>query len=401
MHFILLAGVMATQAATNISLSVEGLPEGCSPVITVTSPDGKAQEIDGAAKWTSSVPGAYTAKGESFRHKGEVVDVIYDASEVKATVVQGKTTSLTLRYRPRGGTGMLWTVSERIDEETDDFTKGEVRALSAAALAEGGFSSATRTFTIPARAFGGVVLPDGSLAFAGGWDDGAIMRMSSDQLAVGGQRSKIAGPEPAFVTIDPRGRFWVHNAESAKCFSTINFSGNPIAELKPAEGDEQVSFDNLLFDHDGSMIVFGRGYIQRVPANQLSGSRSIARAGTATTTGSVSQGALDQEGNLWISDENSTVHKFVKQTGGGFSSDSTEYRVPQATVGLAFDESGGLWALNRYSGELLRLSKGESEFKVVGQFGKGHSPASWLVFNPPASWSPIGAATGFVKKRLP
>lgn len=399
MNFLILAATMA-QTATSVTVTVEGLPSNCKPEIKLQSPSG-AQEIDPATPAKFTTAGAYSVRGESFRFKGEIVDTIYDAAEVKTTVNQGQATTITLRYRPRGGTGMLWTVAERIDEDTDDFTKGEVRALTAAALKQGGFSDATRKFTIPSRAYGGMIAPDGSLIFAGGWDDNAILRIMTDQLGGAGQRTKLAGPEPAFVTVDPKGRFWVHLAQSAKCYAQLNFGGAPIAELVASEDGDQIGFDNLVFAADGSMIVFSRGHIQRIPASELTGKKTIARGGVTNNTGTISQGALDQDGNLWITDENSVVHKFAKQADGSFSSDSTEYAVPQATVGLAIDEAGDVWVLNRYSGELLRLNKGEREFKVVGKFGKGHSPSSRLMFNPPPSWSPLAAAPGFVKTRLP
>lgn len=398
--YVLVLAAAFVQASQSVTVSVEGLPADCKPEVSLQSPTG-TQVLDPTSPVKFSALGSYALRGESFRLKGAIVDTIYDASEVRTTLAQGQTTNLTLRYRPRGGTGMLWTVAERIDEETDDFTKGEVRALTAEALVEGGFSDATRKFSIAARAFGGVIAPDGSLVFAGGWDDNAILRIVSGQLAAAGQTSKLSGPEPAFVTVDPKGRFWVHNGEFARCFTTTNFSGSPAVELTAAEADEPIAFDNLVFDHDGSMIVFGRGFIQRIAASELVGKKAIARGGTPNNTGTVSQGALDRNGNLWITDENNVVHKFSKAPGGSFSGDSVEFEVPQATVGLALDESGDVWVLNRYTGDVLRLKEVERQFTRVGRFGKGHSPSSRLVFNPPASWSPLAAATGFVKTRLP
>jgi len=399
MTWIAIVGVLVSQSASSITVTIEGLPEGCRPKVTIGTPSGN-EDMDPATPWTATAPGAYSVTGDPFRHQGDIVDVVYDAASVSTTLKAGKAEALVLRYRPRPGTGMLWTVAERINEETDDFTEGEVRALNASSLTAGGFSTGSRLFKIPSRAFGGAVLPDGSLMFAGGWDDGAVLRILSAQLGGGGQRTKLDGHEPAHVSVDPRGRIWLHGPEFAKCFSGPNFTAKPLVELRPDEV-APISFENILFDRDGSMVVYGRGHIQRIPAASLSGSRTIAKNGVTTESGTVSQAALDRAGNLWMTDENGMVHKFSKQPSGSFAGDSTEFPAPQSVVGLAIDESESIWILVRYTGELMRLKKDGSAFEAVGTFGRGHSPGSRLAFNPPASWSPLADAPGFVKTRLP
>ena len=180
----------------------------------------------------------------------------------------------------------------------------------------------------------------------------------------------------------------------------MTFAGSPKVSLTPVEDSEEpISFENLLFDSEGAMVIISRGRIVRVKAVELASSKSIPLAGTQINTGSLYQAAFDEEGSLWVCDENSIVHKFAK-SGDGFSSRSTQYAVPQASVGLAIDNSGSVWLLNRYTGEMHVLEKGGSEFQLKGVYGKGHEAGSRLVFNPPPAWSPLAAAKDFVRSRF-
>lgn len=399
----LLMSAFVLQASTQMTISVSGLPEGVEPKMEVTAPDGSKHLLNAGQPSTFSLVGNYSISGETFRNAGQIIDMIYDAGTVKGALKSGESKSLTLKYAPRGGTGRLWTVSTRINEEEDDLTKGQIRSLTQSELEKGGFKTGSRIFEIPARAGDGVVTGHGSLLYFGGWDEPHIMRVSSNGLGSNGTRAAVAETEPLAISIDPKGRIWLLKDETAVCYPAGSFEQG--SAPKPSitlnndpDSDSPITFGHAIFDHDGSMILFGKGWIQRVPASELTKSGTIQKNATTTETGSINGGALDKDGNLWLTDENSSVWKFPRNDDGSFSASGTQYSVPLSVCGIAIDNEGGVWVLIRYSGELLRLDPGSSEFKVKGLFGRGHTEWSKLVLNPPPAWSPL--AGSFPKTRL-
>lgn len=405
MTALLFASLLAAQSpATSIKVVVEGLPNGALPEVKVKIPSGQEEAVDLAKGWQGSAVGNYEVNAPSFRYAHPVVDTVFDAPTVKRTVKSGETVTISVRYGPRSASGGLFTFTDRIDADTDDFTVGEIRFLSAAELLKGGFTTATKIIKTAARAYAGAALPDGAVFFAGGWDLPGVHRVGSAQFSTGAKSVVLPGGESAFMALDSKGQVWLHNSDWAKCYGPysagMSFAGAPKVSLTQVpDAEEPISFDHLLFDSEGGMVIIGRGGIVRLKPSELNSSKNVPLSGIQINTGSLYQAALDEEGNLWVCDENSVVHKFAK-SGDGFSSDSTQFTVPQASVGLAIDNSGSVWVLNRYTGEMHVLEKGSSEFKLKGVYGKGHASGSRLVFNPPPAWSPLSAAQDFVKVRF-
>ncbi len=134
---LFLIAVPVLLAQTTVRLAVTGIPEGSKPEIMATLPSGQTSRLTDPAGFNANLPGKYRVAGQPFRVAGELIDSVLEAPAQEQTVKESAPVTLTLNYRQRPGSGMLWVATARIDEDADDFTKGTVRGYTEAALREG------------------------------------------------------------------------------------------------------------------------------------------------------------------------------------------------------------------------------------------------------------------------
>jgi len=398
--FLFLFGIFAAWGQTPlVSIELTGVPPGYAPALEVTLPSGKKTAVSHPAEFAGLEPGKYRLTGEAFRIPGEIVDTVLEAPVAEILVKAGEKKVLRLNYTKRGGTGILWTATARIDEDTDDFTKGAVRGIDEATLLAAGFSKGTAEILTGPRLYGGLVAADGAFLFVDGWDSSALMRLPAAALAKGGKPLKLPGTEVLQYALDPKGNLWELSGARLRRYPAGSWSsgitGKPSAEFTLATEEEAaLPANRLLFSAEGDLLLCDRGRIARFAASSLASSRTLARQDAKAflefAGGSTGQAALDANGDLWLTDENSEVVQIARsQWEKGGTTEGTRYSVPQSVNGVAVDNSGGVWILIRHTGQIFHRPAGGGEFTEKGVFGRGFSDFSTLTFNPPPPWSPL------------
>lgn len=383
-----------------MTVQVTGLPDEFTSKVEITLPNGSTQAYDWEAGFIGDIPGEYRVTGETVRIPGEIIDLVYEAAPVSGRLDEGGSGTLALRYAQRPGSGMMWVFTTRTDDE-DGHDKAHARAIDAATLARGGFSSPSRNITLPPRLYGGAALPNGDLLYVDDWDNRAVMRLSKAAQGGNGAPEPWSASRIGFVNVDPRGRLWISTADFADRYPASVLASGTLGEPEAKyesnwDHEDRMSMSSMIFDHDGSVVALGNGSIARVPASHFGASGDVRFPWRVAHEGGANQVAIDREGNVWATFEYGSVVKFSKEeVEASGEVHGTAYEVPMSVCGITIDNSGGVWILIRWTGELFRLAPGESSFAKVGFMGTGYSESSRLTLNPPPAWSPLAAAPGF------
>ena len=392
--FPLLVGLTLPPNPT-VSINVVGIPEGARPTITIQTPSG-VRDVTGTSRELGEMrfaeQGTYRIKGVSFRAPNGLVDAIFDPqAEQTVEVSAGDTTTITLRFSQRPGTGLLWVATFRTAD--DDASQGTVRAFR---LGSGQSPTTDRAFTVSTgpRAYSGVVLPNGTLLFGDSWDIGRVVRL--DTRRQGQATVSAAGdPDHAMVTRDPKGRVWLSRADYARAYevSADGSLGPQVVELTRDESVENLlDLTVLIFRHDGSLVVQGGPGIAIVPAADLSRSHAIRPQWRTLPPGTRGSGAINVDGNIWFANQNGGVYRISKEVVDGSGAiEPKEFPMDFGVSAIMIDAEGGVLAFNRASGDLYRLRPGGSSFAKIGNLGTGFNDFSVPVLNPPAVGTPLAA----------
>lgn len=391
---LLSALLLIPQPQPQLSLSVIGLPEGEVPPLTLQKPGGSSEKITSWKEVRLSQAGKYTLSGPAFRSQSPIVDTIFEAAPAALDWNGKQSATLTLTYSPRGGTGRLYIAAPRTRDD-DDFTVGLVRVFTPAEREGAVTLTAGRFIQQGPRLSYGMVGPDSSFYFAEAWDRETIVRLSPADFAKGAKGSAVAGTSPVNMALDSSGHVWLHKENEAVKHPVSSllrgFTQTPAVRLtRDEENENPTSFTSLVFDAEGGMILYGPGSFMWIAPSELKQSRSIAPRWRSANTGSLHQAAFDQEGSLWVADENGQVLKIsASDLKGSGDLNPVEYPVAQSVCGVALDNSGAVWALVRYTGDVYRKKADEESFQKIGSVGTGLDEGSRLVFNPPPAWSPL------------
>ena len=404
--------LLAGQSAPAVKLRVSGLPPGQTslPAIAVALPGGKNVKIESAAQFSASEAGRYRVTPAPFRFAGTLVDSVFEAPPVDRVVKPGESVTLEVAYRPRTGSGMLWAATARIDADTDDFSKGTVRAIAEPQLLSGGFSKPSAQLLTGPRLAGGIAGPDGSFYFVDGWNTNALMRLAPESLLPSGaaKATRVPGTEPHSFAISPAGELWSLHDRTLKRLSAGSLTpSKAFAEIAIREEDDGLPVTHFLFTASGDLLLYGPKRIARISLSTLTtGARQVGRADAAAIvdldTGTLGHGALDEAGDLWIPDENGEVLKVPRSAmESGGNTRGNRFELPQSASAVQIDNQGGVWCLIRYTGELFYRAPGAAKFVSRGTFGRGFDEHTQLTFNPPPPWSPLAAAPAFPKRLAP
>jgi len=382
-----LAAGLACAQTTEVRLTLSGLPEGMKPPVEVTLPGGKKQTVTDAASFRAEAPGSYRATAAAFRVPGKWIDTVLEAAPAQVTVKAGQTAALTLAFKVRPGSGMLWTATARINEETDDFSKGTVRSYSEKALL-GGVNGPEKSMQTGPRLFGGAAGPDGAFYYGDGWEWNAVAR-----LAPGAARpAKMSGTEADSPYFDPDGNLWLMRDRKMKRMGSA-----VVIEL--AEEEQGLTVTNPVFLANGDLVLAQHSLVARIPKAKLAKSGTLSRSDAAATvtftSGSITGAAVGPNGDLWLVDVNGEVVQLpAAAIEKGGRDQGRKYPIEGAPMQVALDNEGGVLVLTPGTGDLFRKAPDASGFAKIGNLGRGFDDFSRLTLNPPAVWSPLGKQPG-------
>lgn len=388
---LLLATSLTSVSAPNVSMQISGLPSDAQPSVRVTLPSGSVVTVTDPSAFNATETGTYRWTPEPVRAPGQIVDTIYEGPSGEASIGDtGGTLSVT--YAPRGGTGMLWISTNRIDDD-DDATVGTIRAFRNGDLIAGNISGPSREFRRGPRLSGSGFDANGNFYFADGWDDPGIFRISPAGLASNGTAAKAGGLENHVFAFDPQGNLWTASWDRAIRVPAAGLAAGNFSPNLTLTTQEEPYYGEMVFNHAGDMILVGNDYAWIVPAADLS--RGLAARREITfSSGGLRQAAIDAEGNLWAAGVNGVVIQIsAADLGRSGAVTAREYPLPEFMVGVAVDNEGGIWAL-AFGGEIFRLAPGGSAFEAKGTVGKGLDDWTRLSFNPPAVGTPLAQMPG-------
>lgn len=346
----------------SLTLTVSGAPGDAA--VQVSGPDGFAQSLTASQTLTDLAPGTYTVAASPVRQSGQFVDTVFDPSPstTEVTVVAAETTTASVTYAVRPGTGAIYVPSP---------STGEIFAYTDAMLADAG----------PLLTDGGIAAPPAdATTLALKLEDGGIWQ----------------GPE--LTSVNAQGELWVSmNDEGSGIEGLALFSGTqqatggtvtPERFLSPAPlggGPLSIDFPEAsLFDSAGNLWVANAGgssAIVVIGQATLASDAGIAVPDLVWNIPGVNGLAFDQQGNLWYSVCGGTsgifeiaaadFHSATAPTPAVSIANGSDHDCPE---NIAFDSAGNLYAAE--CGGFTGLSKYPSwQLADGGSNGTDNQPA--------------------------
>ena len=407
---LFLAGCGSSSDKTgDLSIAVTGLPAGLSGAVQVQGPGGAPPvAVTSTTTLLGLAPGTYTITATPRYGTGAIVPPYYVATATPAsvTVTAGATSTATVEYRRRPGSGKLWFA-----------TSGGLQGWSDAALALATpAADASFTFDVdPGLSEGGVLDHDGNLW--GSYYGNNLVELTTTQLEGSSPVtpwvtiSSNVGPtnisNPIGLGIDKGGNLWVasRNRKEVVRFAPtqLSLSGSPMGSVVFSNTAADGLSDpwGLAFDSAGNLWIGNEStnsLSMFTPAQQVAGG---AVAPAVNLVPQVAFGrptglAFDATGKLWVGDTaNGTVFSLTpaQLSAGGNQTPDVILTLPGSgfVTSLAFDGAGDLWVSRGGSAfeipsSQLTVTGIASESKTVAL---GPADISQLVFDPTPAGLPL------------
>jgi sugar lactone lactonase YvrE len=416
----LAAGAAPESAGLRLQVDVAGLPEDVGAHVIVSGPRDVRTTLTASATLDVLATGAYTITASPVRQEGVFVDALYEpeSGSLRTTVAPGKPATVAVRYRLRGGSGLLWMAAAK-DKAVVGFTSSELGA--------GGKPAGRRVSDAGGRTTRGLAFDANGDLWISGDCSGTLSRLPAPQLAASGARQAAVVLKPAGsgrcldgLAFGRDGRLWAADRASGQLLgfspAQLGRSGAVTPEVViQCSAPKRPRLRNpcgLAFDARQNLWVSntdgGDSVVMYTPA-QLAESGSPEPTVVLTTSGkrtlSSPRGlAFDASGNLWVATRYGPIAKFTPEQLKGSGSPEPAAALAVAgiakqtdLVGLAFDEAGNLWISNKVNparlamfraAELARPSGAAATSFVDGAFATpGH-----LALSPPPRALPVASA---------
>jgi hypothetical protein len=368
------AGCVATGGGM-LTITVSGLPAGVNARVAVTAPGG-AMSMVTMTETRAAVGGMYMFTAEKVAAPHAIVRTAYapTISTTSACVRDAQTTSVTVTYAAIASSGKIWAGNSNKDVE--------MLAYAPAAVAASGMPMAT----VAARTNGsdGFTFDrDGNLWVLGATTaDPPLARFAAASLGASGAktpdvtiRSPSFGggiPGPKVVAFDRMGNLWVSVVAGDKVIrftpAQLAATGMPTAavELTNVEGPSGIAFDmtgNLYVASAKKVIM--KFNAARLAASTTGSDLELSMMTPAPVIGTLPAAfglAFDAMGALWANCDGTLVRLPAADLASA-AMGTVRMLTPTIQItadvlalplGIAFDESGGLWVAYQ-KGQLVRL----------------------------------------------
>ena len=356
---VTLAACSSSIPQGSLKVTVTGLPSGVAADVVVAGAGGYSRTV--TASNTLRVPaGTYSVTAAPASTSDAIVPTVYDgsASSTSVAVTANTTSSTTVAYAVRPGSGQLWIPLHGGSLEAE--------SLSSANLASGtagpGTTLNSSTDTAASAAFDGV----GNL-WVGDYGAGKLYRYDAASLGTAGATPNVTidtstnGTEIYGLAFDSAGDLWVSLYDTYRLLmytpSQLAAGGAPSPQVVIQDDGKGDLYGpaGIAFDASGALWVAGYDsstvleYVPSQLAKSGTPTPTVILTATAGSIGSPNTVAFDGSGNLWVSNDTGTVVRFdasqITKSGNpqpaatiANSSLGSEY-----PAGLAFDASGSLW----------------------------------------------------------
>ncbi len=381
--------------------------------VQVTGPNSYSTAITQTTTLTDLEPGSYTVSGMPVVVDDPVVVSRYVAATAGSpvSVAAGDTAAVAVTYAIRTGSGGLW-FTNRGSKSISRFAAGQLHAS--------GSPADTTSITTSIGALFAAFDSSGNLWVSNASDD-ELRAYTRDQLVDGGTptptrkltSTDLAGPRG--IAFDGNGNLWVVNAGNG---NILQFSAAQVKNggaATPAISITSTGLSNptgAAFDAAGNLWIadFGGSVVAKYTVAQLTAGGSATPAvPLSATSGSLNHPtalAFDASGNLWVANDtpvgaDNIIVSFAKadlaSTGSPAPGVSIEMSGNPGPYGLAFDESGSLWAALNSANELVSYSAAQlasagaltPSVVITAAAGGTMNGPSALVFDPHAAGLPI------------
>ncbi len=330
-------------------------PNGVTPAIVVSGPNGYTMTLAGVDTLKNLAPGTYTIVADTFAVADSVVGGIISVGTVvgsPASVVGTATVTVSVTYGQTTRRGGVW-VANNFSTPLTEIAATDLRA------------SALPT---PADTIGGIPNSSGVAMDASGnlW----VASSASDTLRMYTIAQRVSGgaPTPAVqitspslskpqqLAFDANGTLWVADVANGLVGFTkdkLTATGTVTATYTIADTNANAGAQAVAFDAHGNAWVASAVAISAYTPAQLTASGSPSPQ--TVIPGNFYSLAFDTSGNLWVGSFGSVSEYPTGTTTStiGITVPATDSRV----LGLAFDHRGTLWVVQ---------AEGNAESALIG-----------------------------------
>lgn len=393
---VALGGCGSSPLTGTLKVTVGGLPVGVNGDVVVIGPGGYSTTLPATTTLPSLTPGSYTVKGKTTVYPNAIVDTAYTAAGGGAvTVGAGTTASSSVSYSLLQGSGKLWVADEG----------GAIDGILAAA------ANPTRAVTLnDSNGPDGLALDANGNLWVGMTGNSTVVEFTASQLAssdtptpkvtIGSDGTSLA--YPASLAFDAQGNLWVGNVGGRiEMYTPSQLAASNTLSPSVAITGTYTQALGLAFDASGDLWFSEpvNSHVDEYTPSQLasSGSRS---PNVTLNIGAVGL-AFDANGNLWAANctGNDLTMYTPKQIAAGGSqtatvtiSDDGSFTLG-CTESLALDDGGDLWVsqtnntvLEYAAGDIAQTGHPAPAVVLTGFTGLG---VAQLLFDPPPSKLPL------------
>ncbi len=341
----------------SLLVNVTGLPTGVAGSVTVTGAAGYSQTIT-TTTTLDVAPGTYSVSVSAVQGNDSIVPLAYDGSSTPTslTVAVGATTTSTVTYAVRPGSGHLWIPQFRDADAAVGYARSQLTATGSPS---------------PDVNLAGTTNGSQGIAFDGGGNmwvsdfDGYLYRYDAADLATSGApTAAVTIDATAYgnlvgLAFDASGNLWTSAFFSDQLLgyspTQITADGDPTpAVVISANGSSLARPAGLAFDASGNLWVANvtaSTVVQFSPAQLAATGNHVPTVTISASGGSLSSPyalALDAGGNLWVANLTNTVVRYnssqIVSSDALTPAASIEHTsLGNIQVGLAFDANGALW----------------------------------------------------------
>jgi hypothetical protein len=399
--------VTCTPATGGLAIVINA-PNGATPSVTVAGPNGYSKSLSATQTLSGLVAGTYAVSATTVDGSNAIVGTVDSAtvSSASENVTSGATVTDSITYTARVGTGALWVANSQGSHGFVDYTAAQLSAsgsptptLSSSTAAPGGsdvvaFDAHGNLWAI---ASGGAQLVEYSAASLTGSPVATITINDVNGVQMNG------------MAFDANGNLWLANYEpcdidelsaSQLASASGSVTKTPVMILNGCEATTVTGPSAVAFDANGNLWVadIDSSDVYMYAASVLTGTGAVTAEPTFQTRPGISVQyiAFDGGGNLWISGSNQVVRLSASQLASG-GSNSPVSATPAVSVtvsgasfeGIAFDDSGDLWAVDNTNSAVVELSASQLNSggtvtpatNIAATSGSMNAPWS-LAFNP-------------------